>query len=184
MTSTQSLTLMAQLISFTGVVRRCRCDFANGREFLGKEGAIMSQAIQVTESTILPIQSMPGESREQTALRIASERFSKATDWVTFFREILGVDGIIRRTFSNPDELEAFERRDEYIQIQQMLAKLRERKEAQNEEGEPTRVITVRLPKSLHESLRHEAHSRQTSMNKLCISKLLQMIDNELVPSD
>ena len=144
----------------------------------------MSQAIQMTETAIIPIQSMPGESREQTALRIASERFSKASDWVTFFREILGVDGVIRRTFANADELEAFERRDEYIQIQQMLAKLRERKEAQNEEGEPTRVITVRLPKSLHESLRHEAHSRQTSMNKLCISKLLQMIDNELVPSD
>jgi predicted HicB family RNase H-like nuclease len=144
----------------------------------------MSQAIQMTEPAIPQIQGLPGESREQTALRIASERFSNAADWVSFFREILGVDGVVRRTFPNPDELDAFERRDEYIQIQQMLAKLRERKEAQSEEGEPTRVITVRLPKSLHESLRHEAHSRQTSMNKLCISKLLQMIDNDLVPSD
>ena len=35
--------------------------------------------------------------------------------------------------------------------------------------AEPTRVITVRLPKSLHESLRAEAHDRKTSMNKLCI---------------
>ena len=144
----------------------------------------MSQVIQMTEPSIPQIQSMPGESREQTALRLASERFNKAADWVTFFREILGVDGVIRRTFPNPEELEGFERRDEYIQIQQMLAKLRERKESQTEDAEPTRVITVRLPKSLHESLRQEAHSRQTSMNKLCISKLLQMIDNELVPSD
>ena len=41
-----------------------------------------------------------------------------------------------------------------------------------------------RLPKSLHESLRHEAHERKTSMNQLCISKLLQIIDEKLVPND
>jgi hypothetical protein len=37
---------------------------------------------------------------------------------------------------------------------------------------EPTRVITVRLPKSLHESLKIEAHARNTSLNQLCIAKL------------
>ena len=65
-----------------------------------------------------------------------------------------------------------------------MLAKLRDRSKHPNEYDEPTRVITVRLPKSLHESLRYEAHERKTSMNQLCISKLLQVIDNKLVPSD
>ena len=47
---------------------------------------------------------------------------------------------------------------------------------------EPTQVITVRLPKSLHEALRVEADEHHTSMNKLCISKLLQFIDHERVP--
>jgi hypothetical protein len=42
----------------------------------------------------------------------------------------------------------------------------------------------VRLPKSLHEALKEEAHVYRTSMNKLCISKLLQFIDNEFVPGD
>ena len=64
------------------------------------------------------------------------------------------------------------------------VAKLRERGNAPVDENEPTRVITVRLPKSLHESLRTEAHEKRTSMNKLCISKLLQMIDDELIPGD
>ncbi len=50
------------------------------------------------------------------------------------------------------------------------------------EAQEPTRVITVRLPKSLHEALRVEAHEHRTSMNKLCISKLLQIIDGQQVP--
>lgn len=41
-----------------------------------------------------------------------------------------------------------------------------------------TRVITVRLPKSLHLALKAEAHDRHTSMNQLCIAKLLQAIDS------
>jgi predicted HicB family RNase H-like nuclease len=77
-----------------------------------------------------------------------------------------------------------FEQSVEYAEIQQMLAKLRERAAAEDPDREPTRVITVRMPKSLHESLRHEAHSRRTSMNKLCISKLLQVISEELIPID
>ena len=72
----------------------------------------------------------------------------------------------------------------EYAEIQGMVAKLREKSRYQTESNEPTRVITVRLPKSLHESLKAESHQRRTSMNQLCISKLLQIIDQELVPSD
>ena len=143
----------------------------------------MSQATQMPEVPTHDI-AIQSESRNQTALRSATEKFRLAADWIMFFREVLGIDGIVRQMFTTPEELEAFERTAEYCQIQQMLAKLRERKDEQNEETEPTRVITVRLPKSLHESLKAEAHLRQTSMNKLCISKLLQMIDNGLVPAD
>ena len=66
----------------------------------------------------------------------------------------------------------------------QMVAKLRERSGTQSDNREPTRVITVRMPKSLHESLRAEAHDRKTSMNKLCISKLLQVVGDELIPCE
>ena len=59
-----------------------------------------------------------------------------------------------------------------------MLARLRQ-KSNRGETQEPTRVITVRLPQSLHEALQAEAHLHQTSMNKLCISKLLQVIEDE-----
>jgi len=80
--------------------------------------------------------------------------------------------------------MEEFEQTQTYGTIQQMLAKLREANGPPPEKGEPNRVITVRLPKSLHDLLREEAHEHRTSMNKLCISKLLRMIDKELVPDD
>ncbi len=127
---------------------------------------------------------IPISERRQQACRAASDAYRRSPDWVTFFREVLGVDGIVRKMFPNPSDLVAFEQSDEYTEIQQMIAKLRERSKHQTESNEPTRVITVRLPKSLHESLRVEAHQKRTSMNQLCISKLLQIIGTEFVPSD
>ena len=123
--------------------------------------------------------------QRQEVFRHASELFSQEPDWVTFFREVLGVDGIVRRLYRDGAELAQFEQSDEYRNIQQMLAKLREKNgEPNGSPKEPTRVITVRMPKSLHESLKNEAHEMHTSMNKLCISKLLQVVDEELVPTE
>jgi predicted HicB family RNase H-like nuclease len=121
--------------------------------------------------------------KAQEVLRVARELYNQQPDWVTFFREVLGVNGVVRTAYADADDLAHFEQTEEYMQIQQMVAKLRERGDQQPGDKEPTRVITVRLPQSLHESLRAEAHDRKTSMNKLCISKLLQMVDEELVPA-
>jgi hypothetical protein len=49
---------------------------------------------------------------------------------------------------------------------------------------EPTKVITVRLPRSILEALLTEAHEHETTVNQLCISKLMQCIERDLVPSD
>ena len=95
-----------------------------------------------------------------------------------------GIDGAVRKTFPSFDDLTAFERSEEYDQIQKMLVKLREKKPAADADTEPTRVITVRLPKSMHEYLRTEAHDLRTSMNKLCISKLLQVIEQDMIPAE
>ena len=130
-----------------------------------------------------PVISIPmHEDRKTAAHRLAAEKFGKQPDWVVFFREVLGVDGIVRRLFTTPEEMEGFEKSAEFTEIQQMVAKLREKSGPADQGKEPTRVITVRLPQSLHESLKVEAHDRRTSMNQLCISKLLQVIDSELVP--
>jgi len=124
-------------------------------------------------------------SREQvleTACRLYSR--NPAPDWVTFFREILGLAGVVRRTYRTAEQLAEFEQSEEYAEIQRMLTDLRERTVVPEDPNEPIRVITVRLPKSLHEALRAEAHDHRTSMNKLCISKLLQFIDNEMIPRE
>lgn len=123
------------------------------------------------------------KSKRNTVLGVAQAFFHRSPDWVTYFREVLGMEGVVRKAFSDPKALAEFEHTEEYEQIQQMLAKLREQAETLPPK-EPTRVITIRIPQSLHDALTAEASGYQTSVNKLCISKLMQIINEELVPCD
>ena len=115
-------------------------------------------------------------TRCQKVLQVARELFQSKPDWVTFFRETLGVSGAARNVFPRQQEYVAFEKSREYAEIQNMVLALRNRKIPGSSGNEPTRVITVRLPESLHEALKAEASDHNTSMNKLCISKLLQVL--------
>jgi predicted HicB family RNase H-like nuclease len=50
--------------------------------------------------------------------------------------------------------------------------------QAQIEAGdEPQRIVTVRMPKSLHEALKSDAHKAETSLNQLCINRLQRLPD-------
>lgn len=121
--------------------------------------------------------------RDRRVFDKAYELFSTKPTWVEFFREVLGVGGIVRTLYPSPVEMAEFERTETYEAIQEMLAELRENP-LPTKKSEATRVITVRLPKSVHDLLRTEAYDYRTSMNKLCISKLLQIIDAQLVPDN
>lgn len=140
------------------------------------------QAAEITEQAA-EITARQKELQQQVC-QAAHAIYCGNPDWAAFFREVLGLEGIVRKSYPFQDALAEFERTETYADIQQMLTRLRERAIETAAPQEPTRVITVRLPTSLHEALREEAHEYRTSMNKLCISKLLQFIDSELVPSD
>jgi hypothetical protein len=146
-------------------------------------GRSPSTRIRTTWKETIAVLTQSSE-KYQSILQAARQLYDSEPDWVTFFREVLGVDGIVRRQFPRLEDLTAFEKSPEYEQIQKWLVKLREQKNATDTESEPTRVITVRLPKSMHEYLRTEAHDLRTSMNKLCISKLLQVIEQDLIPTE
>jgi predicted HicB family RNase H-like nuclease len=124
------------------------------------------------------------QEKYQEVLEVAENLYRQTPDWVTFFREVLGVEGVVRKTFPTFDELTAFEKSPQFDKIQKLVVRLREKRSNVDVETEPTRVITVRLPKSMHEYLRTEAHDLRTSMNKLCISKLLQVIGEDMIPNE
>jgi len=117
--------------------------------------------------------------RFQMALAKARELYEEGLDWRAFNREVLGANGLVRQMLPD-EEYEAFENTPEFAKIHELMSKLREKSE-KKKESEPVRVITVRLPQSVHETLRAEAHGFNTSMNQLCIAKLVRMIDEEEV---
>ncbi len=48
-----------------------------------------------------------------------------------------------------------------------------------------TRVVTVRMPKLLHEALSRQAHEVRSSVNLLCISRLIAAVDGcAIVPAN
>ena len=136
---------------------------------------------------------MTAISDRQEEIRTTAQRLHTAkADWIVFYREILGLRGMIRRHFPTLDEMARFEQTESYREIQRMLADLRRRNPAKKDPagdelaqalGEETKVITVRIPQSLHDALKIEAYEHRTSVNKLCISKLLQFVDADHVPS-
>lgn len=127
---------------------------------------------------------MIGTQKHAEVARLAARTFERAPDWVAFYREILGLNGIVRRMYPDREDRAAFEQSEAYQEIQRMLTMLRRRKPLPPSQEDPNCVITIRLPKSLHEALREEAYDHRTSMNKLCISKLLQFVDGEMVPAE
>ena len=113
----------------------------------------------------------------QAILEVAERLFAAEPDWIVFFREVMGLDGIVRRTFQTPDSLMRFECSAEYARIREMLDSLRQRQQEKTPVREAQRVVTVRMPMSLHETLKAEAQEMNVSINKLCISKLLKLLD-------
>ena len=119
------------------------------------------------------------EHGPQAVLEVAEQLFATNPEWLVFFREIMGLEGIVRRTSQNAESLMRFECSPEYARIREMLDELRQRQQDQPVARESQRVVTVRMPRSLHETLKAEAQQMKVSINTLCISKLLKLIDEE-----
>ncbi len=119
------------------------------------------------------------KQRGNDVIRVASELFEQGPDWVIFFKEVLGIGGIVRQVYDTPEAMAAFERTEEYAEIKQMLSELRRRATEREPSREAIRVITVRMPESLHESLKAEALGHEISINQLCIAKLVKIIDEQ-----
>lgn len=122
------------------------------------------------------------ELRCQQAFDVANDLFGNAPTWICFYRSLLGGSGMIHSIFTDHDEFGRFLRTDQYHQIQQMLTALRSRDLPENDPNDPQRMITVRLPKSLHEAMCDEAGRLNISVNRLCISRMLQLLDPAMIP--
>ncbi|MFM7035942.1 MAG: hypothetical protein ACKOYJ_12300 [Planctomycetia bacterium] len=131
---------------------------------------------------VMPQQTTPislERKAAKTVLETAERLHALESDWLVFFREVLGADGVIRKTFSDAEAMIRFECTPEYARIKEMLEELRSSQRDLPSERETTRVVTVRMPRSLHSTLKAEAGQMGVSINTLCISKLMKLIDEQ-----
>lgn len=141
-----------------------------------------TQPMLVVAEAIAPKLGLPLRRRPAEALRVAIDLFSRTNSWVVFFREILGVDGTVRKLFTTVDQMRFWEASPECGEVLEMVTALRSTDGLKADAAEPLRMITIRLPVNLHDALAYEAKEHGTSVNKLCMSKLLQGVSSALVP--
>ncbi len=122
------------------------------------------------------------ETRCRRAAELCEEAFAMTGSWVVFFREMLGRKGVVAKLFPDQEERQAFIQREEYATVQEALAAVRSQDQSKSDAAEPERMITIRIPRSLHEVLQDEADECSLSINKLAISKLLQPVNPRFVP--
>jgi hypothetical protein len=123
------------------------------------------------------------DERGQSVVSLASELFGLAPTWTAFYREVLGGEGLMRLAVPNDDEYMQFECSCHHEKLLEMLTALRSRDLPENDPHEQQCMITVRIPKSLHVAICDESDRLAVSVNKLCISRLLQKVDTKMIPS-
>ena len=136
-----------------------------------------------TELKAKRVDALSSDAKRKLVFETATELFGVAPTWTAFYREVLGGDGISRALFEGADETREYENSDEHTKVLEMLTVLRSRDLPENDPHEQQRMITVRIPKSLHDAICDEANMLEVSVNKLCISRLLQKIDPAMIPS-
>ncbi|XZE19567.1 hypothetical protein SH449x_004890 [Pirellulaceae bacterium SH449] len=123
------------------------------------------------------------EERGASVVSLAAELFGVAPTWTAFYREVLGAEGFLRTAIAEASEISEFECCDHHSKLLEMLTALRSRDLPENDPHEAQRMITVRIPKSLHDTICDEANRLEVSVNKLCISRLLQKVDRSMIPT-
>lgn len=115
-------------------------------------------------------------SKQAEAMAFAETLVSERPHWSEFFRRMFGLGGFIRMRFPSVEERRRFEMTQEYAELREMLHRLRVGSGGSEEEF--LRVVTVRIPNSVHEWLKEEAHEHRVSLNSLCVTKLLENYEN------
>ena len=105
----------------------------------------------------------------QQLLQIANEAASRAECWEDIHNAVYGVGGPFSQLFATPAERTAFSKTVEYDQIRKLIQSLPGRSGTSNEYNGR---ILVRVPKSVHAALAHEAEQEGVSLNQLIVAKL------------
>ena len=102
--------------------------------------------------------------------------------WVVFYRTMLAPGGIVDQIFDTKEARRYFETTAEFAELLEMVTAIRSQDDSSTNAHEPSRVITVRMPRSMHEATIREAEELELSINAYCLTKLLQAANPRFTP--
>lgn len=121
-------------------------------------------------------------AKEAEVLRAAEQAFAGTGKWVVFYRTMMGTDGVVQNLFPNSQQRQQFCQSEAMAEVQEMIAAMRSADTSKSDATEPERMITIRIPMTLHEVLKKESDWAELSINQVCISKLIQPLQDRHVP--
>ena len=108
-------------------------------------------------------------SAAEQLLQIAVDAAKRAETWQDLHNSVYGVGGPFSQLFKTPAERTEFSKSEQCQQIREMIQALPGRGGVVEDFNGK---ILVRVPKSLHAALSHEAEQEGVSLNQLIVSKL------------
>ncbi|MEO1616985.1 MAG: hypothetical protein AAFV88_14105 [Planctomycetota bacterium] len=101
--------------------------------------------------------------------------------WVQFYRSIFGRDGSLARHLQ-PGQRRDYQTGGDYAELHERLAHLRSVDNRKLASAETVDMITIRVPRSMHDALIDEAKAAGVSMQNLCITKLVVPAHDRFIP--
>ncbi|MCM2372792.1 hypothetical protein [Aporhodopirellula aestuarii] len=151
-----------------------------------KEASVLPEVLggpQQDELQLSPIEAdLPIQHRPAQVLKLAEEAFAKTGSWVVFYRTMLAPGGVVDQLYEDAESRRYFETTPEFAELLEMLTAMRSQDESSAGTHEPTRVITIRIPRSMHEATIREANELELSINAYCVTKLLQPANARFTP--
>ena len=148
-----------------------------------KRGTAKVQPVKKVHIQVPPIsEGLPLEQRGAEVLRVAENVFAQTGSWVVFYRTMMAPGGVVDQLFESADERRYFETTDAFAELLEIVTSIRSQDDAKAGAYEPERVVTVRMPRSFHEATSREAEELGLSMNKYCLTKLLQPASKRYTP--
>ncbi len=100
---------------------------------------------------------------------------SKDHSWLSFFNRVFGLQGWIYRDYESVTSRADFRTTEDYKSDLKEVRDLIANGRMDHSMGATIekRMVTVRMPKELHDQIKVRAHEEQISLNKFCIQRLI-----------
>lgn len=112
----------------------------------------------------------------------ATQMHATAQHWVPYYRDVIGIGGLLHARLTTPEQRAAFAAAGHYGELLELIADLRGRSTQKQTAYERDQMITIRVPSSMHAVLVLESRDAGTSMQKMAITKLMEPLDMRHLP--